>query len=152
MRQGVHYDVKEHHFNIPEIKDLCQAGAPEDELETPHIQAQAASFWSNKRHPKFDLAPDGWLPSSSDVSDLVGILGAMVDYAYQHVPMYREIYDKAGYKPRSIRSLTDFEKLPILTRSELNCWADDDRLSGGRKAQETYFVGTSGSSGHSLKV
>jgi phenylacetate-CoA ligase len=42
--------------------------------------------------------------------------------------------------------------LPVLTRSILNSWNDDDRLALGRKACDTYFVGTSGSSGKSLKV
>jgi phenylacetate-CoA ligase len=34
----------------------------------------------------------------------------------------------------------------------LNSWQDDDRLSLNRKARNTYLVGTSGSSGKSLKV
>ncbi|EWH00419.1 phenylacetate--CoA ligase family protein [Halomonas sp. BC04] len=152
MSQTDLYNVKAHHHDIPEIYELCQAGVPEDELETLEMQTKVARFWSEARHPTLGLSPDNWLFSKDGKSDVVSKLSAMVDFAFTQVPMYREIYGNAGYEAGSIRSLDDFKKLPILTRADLNCWADDDRLSSGNKVSETYFVGTSGSSGQSLKV
>jgi len=43
----------------------------------------------------------------------------LVDNAYENVPLYREKYGKAGFRPGEIRSWTDFEALPILHKTEL---------------------------------
>lgn len=46
-------------------------------------------------------------------------LKKIVDYAYMNIPLYKEKYDKVGYKPGDIRSFEDFEKLPFLYKDEL---------------------------------
>ncbi len=145
------YDVKSFHFDIEEIHRHSRTGAPEDELETIEMQALASEIFKSGLHPSHRLSPTGWLPPASK-TDKLSALSHMSDFAYAHVPMYRELYRQVGYEPGAIRSFADFETLPVLTRSTLNSWQDDDRLSLGRKARDTYFVGTSGSSGKSLKV
>lgn len=145
------YDVKKFHFNIEEIRRLSRTGAPEDELETIEMQALALEIFRSGLHPSYKLAPIGWFPPTSKLDKLT-TLSSMADFAYKQVPMYRELYRQVGYESGAIRSFADFESLPVLTRSTLNSWQDDDRLSLGRKARDTYFVGTSGSSGKSLKV
>lgn len=145
------YDVKRFHFDIEEIRRYSRTGAPEDELETVEMQALALDIFNSGLHPSHRLSPPGWLPAAN-ISNKLGRLSNLVDFAYTHVPMYRELYRQAGYKPGAIRSFADFEALPILTRNTLASWQDDDRLSLGSKASDTYFVGTSGSSGKSLKV
>lgn len=43
-----------------------------------------------------------------------------VEYAYENIPFYREIYDDAGVEPRDIRTLEDFNTLvPIIDKPEL---------------------------------
>ena len=39
--------------------------------------------------------------------------------AYQHVPYYRRLFDEHGIVPGDISSLQEFEKLPLLTKSDV---------------------------------
>jgi len=39
-------------------------------------------------------------------------------YDYEHSAHYREKFEKAGIKPRDIRSFEDFERLPLMTKEE----------------------------------
>lgn len=144
------YDVKAFHFDIDEIRRLSGVGAPEDELESVQMQALAEDILNSAQHPSYRLAPAGWLPGSG--AERLQALSHLADFAYANVPMYRELYRQVGFEPGAIRRQEDFEALPVLTRAVLNSWCDDDRLALGRKAEDTYFVGTSGSSGKSLKV
>lgn len=43
----------------------------------------------------------------------------LVDYAYKNIPLYKEKYDKIGYKLGSIKTWNDYDKLPFLTKEEL---------------------------------
>src|SRR5699024_2069597 len=40
-------------------------------------------------------------------------------YAYEHAPFYRRKWDEAGVHPDHIRSLEDFERVPVVTKQEL---------------------------------
>ncbi|WP_435064409.1 phenylacetate--CoA ligase family protein [Halobaculum sp. EA56] len=43
-----------------------------------------------------------------------------VEYAYENIPFYREIYDDAGVEPSDIRTLEDFNtKVPIIDKPQL---------------------------------
>jgi phenylacetate-CoA ligase len=44
----------------------------------------------------------------------------LVKYAYTHVPYYRERYRQEGVHPEDIKSLKDFQALPILTTEDIN--------------------------------
>ncbi|WP_157212987.1 phenylacetate--CoA ligase family protein [Pseudomonas sp. M47T1] len=145
------YNTKDNHFNIEDIYKRSRVGAPEDELETLEMQALALDIFKTGVSPCHRLSPTGWLPQGEHKTK-IQVLSQLVDFAFANVPMYSEIYRSVGYELGSIRSEADFKSLPVLTRSILNRWNDDDRLSLGRKAIDTYFVGTSGSSGKSLKV
>ena len=47
-------------------------------------------------------------------------LQQLVRYAYENIPMYRDLYDKAGVRPEDIRSLEDFrEKIPSLDKPDV---------------------------------
>jgi phenylacetate-CoA ligase len=46
-------------------------------------------------------------------------LQAQLRYAYKRSPLYRKKWDQAGIKPKDIRSLTDFEQIPFLTKEEI---------------------------------
>ena len=46
-------------------------------------------------------------------------LQAQLTYAYKRSPLYRKKWDQAGVKPRDIRSLSDFEQIPFLTKDEI---------------------------------
>lgn len=46
-------------------------------------------------------------------------LRAVMAYAYERAPFYRRKWDAAGIKPEDIRSLKDFEAVPVVTKAEL---------------------------------
>src|SRR5437879_2829202 len=43
----------------------------------------------------------------------------VMSYAWDHAPFYRRKWDEAGVHPDSIRSLSDFEKVPVVRKEEL---------------------------------
>ena len=44
----------------------------------------------------------------------------LVKYAYEKIPMYRDLYDKARVKPEDIKSLEDFtEKIPSIDKPDV---------------------------------
>jgi phenylacetate-CoA ligase len=47
-------------------------------------------------------------------------LQELVRYAYEHVPFYRERYQREDIHPEDLRSLEDFQALPFLTRDDVN--------------------------------
>jgi phenylacetate-CoA ligase len=46
-------------------------------------------------------------------------LQELVDYAYHHVPFYRQRFADVGLHPKDIRSRADYRRIPILTKEEL---------------------------------
>ncbi len=81
--------------------------------------------------PRYDAAyyPDPssryWFPEretmdserrdEASVERLRGVMG----YAYEHAPFYRRKWSEAGVRPEDIRSLADFERVPVVTKQEL---------------------------------
>jgi phenylacetate-CoA ligase len=43
----------------------------------------------------------------------------IVDHAYRNAPAFRDIFDGAGVKPESIRTVDDLERLPITEKTQL---------------------------------
>ena len=50
---------------------------------------------------------------------IVTRLREVMDYAYKTSPFYREKWDDAGIRADQIKSLEDFEKVPVVTKKEL---------------------------------
>ena len=44
----------------------------------------------------------------------------LIKYAYKNVPYYRNRYTKEGINPRDIKSLSDFQALPFVTKKDIN--------------------------------
>ncbi|MEK7245662.1 MAG: phenylacetate--CoA ligase family protein, partial [Pseudomonadota bacterium] len=57
-------------------------------------------------------------PAARDQAILVRLRQVMA-YAYAHAPFYRRKWDEAGIHPDHIRSLEDFERVPVVTKAEL---------------------------------
>lgn len=71
----------------------------------------------------------------------------LIDHAYKNVPYYRRVFDEAGVKPREIRTIEDFERLPILTKKDIRDNIDDIKatlLPPGMKVIEAQTGGTTG--------
>jgi phenylacetate-CoA ligase len=45
---------------------------------------------------------------------------ALLKYAYEHVPYYRELYQRMRIRPEDIRDFEDFQNLPFITKEDIN--------------------------------
>ncbi|MFH1059884.1 MAG: AMP-binding protein [Pseudomonadota bacterium] len=118
------------------------------------------SAWPPVYDPTYHPAPDEpyWNRAVETMDDqereqtvILPKLKAQLDYCYKHSPFYKKKWDAAGVNPADMRSLTDFEKFPLVTKDEIR--ADQaahppfgsnvciDPMSMGR------VLGTSGTTG-----
>jgi phenylacetate-CoA ligase len=58
-------------------------------------------------------------PEEREQKIILPKLQAQLKYAYEKSPFYKKKWDKAGIKPQDIRSLSDFEQIPFLTKDEI---------------------------------
>lgn len=78
-------------------------------------------------------------------------LKRLVHHAYTHVPMYRNIYQKAGIHPDAIQSLEDITKLPIVDKRDFKQHPGCQCRSAVAPPPENLItVKTSGSSGQAF--
>jgi phenylacetate-CoA ligase len=68
-----------------------------------------------------------------------------LDFAYQHVPYYRKLFDEHGTQPNRIQNFNDFRKIPCLTRETLR--SEFDRLRANTLIRGIQRITTGGSSG-----
>jgi len=83
------------------------------------------------------------------------LLQNIIKHAYDTVPYYKQIFDKAGVNPETINSADDLKKLPVLTK-------DDIQEAPGKLISKNYLAypncehltvqRTSGSTGRIVKV
>lgn len=84
-------------------------------------------------------------------------LQKLLRYAYERVPLYRELYDRVGLKPDDVRSLEDFDRLvPSIDKKELLEAQGQNPPWGGAAALDEdtllYRYQTSGSTGVPLGI
>jgi phenylacetate-CoA ligase len=72
-------------------------------------------------------------------------------YAWARAPFYRRKWEQAGIHPSSVRSLQDFERVPVVTKAELRRAQEEDPPFGDYlcvEPSEIFHVhGTSGTTG-----
>ena len=75
----------------------------------------------------------------------------IVNYAYMHVPYYRECYQAHGFHPDQLKNPSDWDLVPFLEKGVLRYHAESV-LSDEYKKSDLIVATTSGSTGHPLKV
>ena len=84
-------------------------------------------------------------------------LQRLIKHAYEKIPMYQELYDKANVKPEDIKTLDDFRvKIPSIDKPDVVKSQTDNPPFGGSivKGSEeylTFYFQTSGTTGTPLK-
>lgn len=68
----------------------------------------------------------------------------LVDFAFHNVRFYKEYYDDCGYHPDMLKSFSDIDKIPIITKALLNSCSLEQR---SYPIDGRYIVNTGGSSG-----
>lgn len=76
---------------------------------------------------------------------------AIVTHAYQTVPYYREVIDKAGLHPRDFRTAEDLARLPILTGEQV-ARAPEQFLSRQYATSRRLKIHSSGTSGRAKSL
>lgn len=79
-------------------------------------------------------------------------LGILVDWAFQTVPFYRDVYGKSGYQMGAIRSLQDFATLPCLSRSQIIGNFPEQIISSQFNKDTCRWLSSSGSSGQPVQL
>jgi phenylacetate-CoA ligase len=113
--------------------------------------------------PRYDegyTPPDGqrfWFPRRetmpADERDeaILARIREVMAYAWDNAPFYRRKWDEAGVHPSSIRSLSDFEKVPVVRKDELRADQAEHEPFGSYLAvppsEVKHVNGTSGTTG-----
>ena len=79
-------------------------------------------------------------------------LRSVVRHAYERVPYYRRVFDRAGVKPEDVQGLDDLPRIPITSRQDLQEEPASDLVASGVKAAALLTHRTSGSSGAPLTI
>ena len=75
----------------------------------------------------------------------------LVDYAYKYVPYYRRTFDQIGFHPNDLqKDLSNFSKLPILTKAIIRENFNDLLITETNYRKELSQLFTSGSTGNPL--
>ena len=75
----------------------------------------------------------------------------MINFAYT-VPLYRDLYKKAGVHPNEIKGLKDITKLPVVSKDELKKYYPSGLISSRINKNKLIEVSTSGTTGRSLSI
>jgi phenylacetate-CoA ligase len=76
----------------------------------------------------------------------------LVGHAYESVPLYRELYGAVGFEPGDLKSWSDFEQLPLVSKEEM-IESFPERIVSDRFEFDRLIVSrSSGSSGKVLDV
>ena len=73
----------------------------------------------------------------------------IIKYAY-NVPIYKEIYKKAGIHPDDIKGIKDIEKLPFITKNDLRNNFPDRIIPLNYNKKKGFVISTGGTSGKSV--
>lgn len=71
-------------------------------------------------YPTFkNLLKNQWRPFEEQKLDQEKLLRNMINYSYEYVPYYRNLFKNLNLLPKDIRTIEDLEKLPILTKDTI---------------------------------
>ncbi len=81
------------------------------QYDRSYLPSPNSKYW-NKELETMD-------PEERERKIILPKLQAQLKYAYERSPLYRRKWNAAKIKPEDIRSLADFEQIPILTKEEI---------------------------------
>lgn len=151
------YDTQAHHADIEAIRYLSKVASTNQRTDAKQVfySRQAYDTLQNQQHVQqlLDNRLQAYRAASRGESvagpSMLAQLSALVDHAFQTTLFYRNVYTAAGFQPGDIRTLADFQALPVITKQDLRNCPDQERISQSG-AQRSYTSRTSGSSGAAL--
>jgi phenylacetate-CoA ligase len=115
--------------------------------------------WPPQYDSSYQPAPDqpNWfpvretMPAGEREQLIVARIREVMAYAWERAPFYRRKWSEAGISPEGIRSLEDFERVPVVTKAELRLAQERQEPFGDYlciEPSEVFHVhGTSGTTG-----
>jgi phenylacetate-CoA ligase len=79
-------------------------------------------------------------------------LRRLVRHAYDRVPLYRRLYQKAGLDPDSVRGLEDLERIPVISKEDMRNLPVEDLVASGVDKGRLIARRTSGSTGEPFVI
>lgn len=76
--------------------------------------------------------------------DVIALLGRLLSDTLKSIPFYREIYQLRGYTFQSVQTLHDWQKIPVVAKSDLQAVSLENRSSSRRGGMKVNTGGTSG--------
>jgi len=117
---------------------------PSDDAAPELVAATANYLGECMRHP--------YLPVSEIRARQFARIKELVELAYRDIPVYRNKYDAAGFKPEHLRDYDDIQKIPVITKPELVAAFPDQCVNKAYKPENLFPTRSSGSSGQTLLI
>jgi phenylacetate-CoA ligase len=140
-------DVCQFHCDIPEIRQHIHR--PAWRADALDRQRRLARKWAKERQALHRRTR--WDPEQRDEWQLERV-SAFVDYAFNTIPFYRELYGRAGFRTGDIVSWEDYNALPIIRKADLIEGFPHRNVLPGIDPETCYGARTSGSTGVPLTV
>jgi len=115
----------------------------------PLPPAQLSQLWALH----LMLEQTQWLEPAALVEGQLTQFRSLLMHCRQHVPYYRDLFEKEGLRPEDVRSLADLRRIPILARSTYQ--QQFQRFQATQLPPGTSSLGmerTSGTSGMAIEV
>lgn len=96
------------------------------------------------RHPRASRAPIQAFQNER--------LRALVRHAYEHVPYYRDLFERHGVQPGQVRTTADLARIPISSREDLRACPPEQLIARGLNPDRLIATMTSGSSGQPFEM
>lgn len=112
------------------------------QYDDSYLPASGSSYWFPCRET---------MPAEERNVAILRRIRDVMDYAWVRSPFYRRKWDEAGIHPAGIRTLEDFEKVPVVTKAELRLTQAENPPFGdylcAEPAEVAHIHGTSGTTG-----
>lgn len=93
-----------------------------------------------------------FLPAAEIRNQQLERIRHLVEIAYADIPVYREKYEAAGFRPSDLRSFDDIQRIPVITKSELIAAFPDRCVNPRFNPEDLFPTRSSGSSGQTLLI
>ena len=77
---------------------------------------------------------------------------SLVELAYHDIPVYRDKYKRAGFRPDDLRVYDDIQKIPPITKAELVAAFPTRCVNPNHRMEDLFPTRSSGSSGQTLLI
>jgi len=105
---------------------------------------QARSYFEMKRQGRLSV------PRLAELQNRR--LRALVTWAYDRVPFYRELFEARGVRPEEIQGATDLERIPVTTKAQVQAAPLDRVMAEGIDPGRCVSLTTSGATGLPLRL